>query len=253
MSWTICASSVQGTSHAASGSPCQDSYQYRNVCTRLGGYMVLVASDGCGTARHADIGANIVTLEVAECIDYWLQKSVIFPNLSELLAFSLGHAHQCLVKTANRLSTPVGDLAATCICLVVGPDRLVAAQIGDGTIIGISKNVCGCLFWPDQEYANVTHVLTSKDWRKNMQILEINPCLNIPDGWLLATDGIQAISCDYEKKIPVSGFVSVLIDKLRALSQSSTEGAQSALDSFLKSERVNSAVTDDKTLIAAFR
>jgi hypothetical protein len=213
----------------------------------------LVASDGCGTAKHADIGSDTVVSEVIACISYWIQNSVSIPDLSELIVYAFGHANQCLAKTAGRHSISVNDLAATCMCLVIGPDRYAAAQIGDGVIIGLSQGVCGCLFWPNQEYANVTNALTGKDWRYNTQTVAINSGHNMPDGWFLATDGIQAISCDYQKRVPVSGFISVLIEKFRRVADSDTESIQTALEALLRSERVNSAVSDDKTVILAFR
>ncbi len=253
MSWRICTSSLQGTSHFASGMPCQDSNKYKEVQAKSGNYIILVASDGCGSAKHADTGSDIVVSEVVDCLSYWIQNSVIIPDLSELIVYAFGSANQCLAKAAGKLTIPVNELAATCMCMVIGPDRYAAAQIGDGVIIGVSKGICGCLFWPNQEYANVTNALTGKDWRYNTQTVEIHSGHNMPDGWFLATDGIQAISCDYQKRVPVSGFISVLIEKFRRLSDSNTESMQTALEAFLKSERVNAAVSDDKTVILAFR
>ena len=253
MNWRTCGSSCLGATHGACGLPCQDSNKHRSVHTRFGDYIILVVSDGCGTAKHSDIGSEIITSEVTSCISSCLQRSSVIPNLSDLIVHSLGHANQCLAKAATRLAISVNELAATCICLVVGPDRYAAAQIGDGIIVGLSNNVSGCLFWPSQEYANVTHSLTGRDWRSNTQTLDSSLTCTIPDSWFLATDGIQAIACDYEKKVPVSGFVSVLLDKFKRLSYLSEQDMQLALDTFLQSERVNSAVSDDKTVVLAFR
>lgn len=253
MNWRICSSSLQGTSHVASGLPCQDANRQKTVESRLGNYTILVASDGCGSAKHADIGSDIVASEVVDCIGYWIKKSEVIPDLSELIVFALGHAHQCLARAASRLSVTANELAATCICLVIGPDSYAAAQIGDGVIIAHSNGVCGCLFWPSQEYANVTHALTGADWWQNIQTINISTASNMPDGWFMATDGIQAISCDYEKKVPVSGFASVLINKFRQLADSTPEVMQTALEKLLQSQRVSSAVSDDKTIILAFR
>lgn len=253
MNWRTCGSSFLGVTHVACGLPCQDSNKHKSVHTRFGDYLILVVSDGCGTAKHSDIGSNIVTSEVTNCIGSCLQRSTIIPSLSDLIVHSLGHANQCLAKAAIRLAISANDLAATCICLVVGPDRYAAAQIGDGIIVGLSNSVTGCLFWPSQEYANVTHSLTGRDWRENTQILDSSFTSTIPDSWFLATDGIQAIACDYEKKVPVAGFVSVLLDKFKRLSHLPEQDMQLALDTFLQSERVNSTVSDDKTVLLAFR
>jgi serine/threonine protein phosphatase PrpC len=253
VSWQIYSASFKGTSHIESGLPCQDSNSFNSISTRWGDYSVVVISDGCGTSKHSDIGSAIVTTEVLECLEFWLRKGSILPDLSELIKFAFGHAHQCLNKAAISLSIPVHDLAATCICLVVGPDRFAAAQIGDGVVIGSANGVCGCLFWQNQEYANVTDSLTANNWIKKIQTLCITPTNTVPDSWFLATDGIQAISCDYQCKVPFSGFVPVLMDKFRELSLRPEISMQSALESFLLSDRVASSVNDDTTIVLAFR
>jgi len=253
VTWKICASSLKGTNHDASELPCQDSNKHKRIQGRLGDYIILVASDGCGTAKHSDIGSDIVTAEVTDCLAYWLQNSIVIPDLSELIVYAFGHANQCLHKAAGRLSISADDLAATCICLVIGPDSYAAAQIGDGIIVGLFNGICGCVFWPNQEYANVTHALTGRYWRYNTQTINIISGSTMPDGWFLATDGIQAISCDYEKKVPGSGFVSVLIEKFRRVSDPTGQSLDKALEALLRSERVNSVVSDDKTVILAFR
>lgn len=253
MSWKICTSSLQGTSHAASGLPCQDSNKCKRIQARFGEYIILVASDGCGSAKYAEIGSKIVVSEVTDCLGYWLKSSVVIPDLAELIALAFGHAHKCLIHKADTLLVTPNELAATCMCVVIGPDRFAAAQIGDGVIIVHSNGVCGCLFWPIQEYANVTHTLTGRDWRANTQTINAFSDCNMPDGWFLATDGIQAISCDYEKRVPISGFVSVLIEKFRRISNPTKESMQKVLEALLMSNRVSSAVSDDKTIILAFR
>jgi len=253
VNWHIYASSIEGSSHLGKNLPCQDANQCRRVATRWGEYAIIVVSDGCGTARHADLGAKIVTTETLECLEAWLKCPVLTPDLSDLIEYSLGHAHQCLIRAAKHLSISAEELAATCICLVVGPDRYAAAQIGDGVIVRCSSGICGCLFWQKQEYANVTHSLTAKDWRDNMQTLGQMGRKSLPDSWFIATDGIQAISCDNITKTPSSGFVPVLIDKFRSFSHLPKSRIQESLEAFLRSEKVSSSVSDDKTIAIAFR
>jgi hypothetical protein len=253
VNWHIYASSIEGSSHLSKNLSCQDANQCRRVLTPWGEYAIIVVSDGCGTAKHADLGAKIVTTETLECLEAWLISPILTPDLSDLIEYSLGHAHQCLIRAAEHLSVSAEELAATCICLVIGPDRYAAAQIGDGVIVRCSSGICGCLFWQKQEYANVTHSLTAKDWRDNMQIAGQTGSNLLPDSWFIATDGIQAISCDNKTKTPSSGFVPLLIDKFRSLSHLSEDRIQKSLEAFLRSEKVSSSVSDDKTIAIAFR
>ena len=98
MNWRICGSSYLGATHVACGLPCQDSNKHRSVHTMSGDYTIIVVSDGCGTSKHSDIGSDLITSEVADCISCCLQRSSFIPNLSDLIVHSLGHANQCLAK-----------------------------------------------------------------------------------------------------------------------------------------------------------
>jgi hypothetical protein len=222
-----------------------------DVSTSYGSHLIAVVSDGCGSSRHSQLGSELITHNVSECISYWLRKSSHKPDLLDLISFSLGQAHQALSKASIDLGADINELAATCLCLVVGPDCMAACQIGDGVIAGQLNGVLGCIFWPNQEYANVTSSLTDRRWFNKVQFISVPRRSGNFDGWFLATDGVQAIACDYERRIPHMEFVSLLINRFRDTPIGNESLVKERLHDFLRSDKVNTVVTDDKTIVIA--
>ena len=251
MTWKSVAVSVEGKSHHSAGTSCQDSSICMNILTSHGQYLILIASDGCGSSRHSQLGSQIITKDLLECISFWLRRTPQKPDLIEIINHSLGHAHQVLSKKSIELRLQAHELAATCLCLVVGPSTIAAAQIGDGAIIGERNGIFGCVFWPNQEYANVTKSLTDPQWYKHVQLMDSTRNDGDLEGWLLVTDGVQSIACDYEKKVPHLGFVSGLVSKLRILPPGSERLIKDRLVEFLRSDKINRMVSDDKTIVVA--
>lgn len=253
MSWKLCATSVEGTAHSSRGISCQDSSKAFRISTSKGSYFVLIAADGCGSSLHSDIGSELVSTEVSDCLSYWISRADATPILSELIIFAFGHASQMLSRKADELSISVRDLASTCLCVVIGPSSYAAAQIGDGVIVRRANGVAGCMFWPSQEYANVTHTLSDQNWMYKVQAYDSLLHDDSASGWFLATDGIQNIACDSTRKIPHVGFVSALIDKFASIPVTMEDFLQNALKQFLSSDRVGTAVSDDMTIVLACR
>lgn len=253
MLWRICAKSIEGTSHITKGVPCQDSSKAIRVITSQGLFIILLASDGCGSSKYSDIGSELVIKEVSSCLTYWIRRSEYLPNLADLIVFSFGHANQMLYKKATELSVSIRDLASTCLCTVIGPTSFAVAQIGDGVIVRRMNGVTGCVFWSNQEYTNVTNTLIDKDWIYKTQVINSLSQEGLAGDWFMATDGIQDIACDIKNKIPHPGFVSVLLDKIIRTEEIDEKRIEASLDQFLRSSRVSSVVNDDKTIVLACR
>ncbi len=253
MHWKISARSIEGTSHINSGSPCQDASKALRISTNRGQFIILIAADGCGSSKYSETGSSLIVSEVSSCLQFWIERSSNTLLLGDVLLHAFGHAHQMLQRLAKDRSTPIRDFASTCLCLVIGPSSFAAAQIGDGVIVRRNNGVTGCLFWQQQEYANVTHTLVDNDWNGKTQVFDAVLTPDYGDGWLIATDGIQVIACDSDKMTPHPGFVPVLFDKFCGVDLAAEGIIHDGLSKFLRSDRVNSAVTDDKTIVIACR
>lgn len=249
MSWCLTSASSTGTSHIASGVECQDFSSY-SVMKSIQGEaesLLLVVSDGAGSASQSSRGSELVCRSVVECCEYWASKSVA-TDLSGLLLHSAGHARQVIQKTANAESRSISDFAATCLCLLITDNLIAALQVGDGLII--VENASGSLgpvFWPRRyEYANTTTFLTSENWFKDLQYSQW-ACL--PHSFFLCSDGIQSISAYSSSMSVVPSFIDAFKKVLSGESAGYSVKASRKIMQFLDSDRVNSRTDDDKTVL----
>jgi len=253
MRWCLASASSTGTSHIASGVECQDSSVYSIIGSIHGDAksLLLVVSDGAGSASQSSRGSRLVCTSIVECVEYWASKSVT-PDLSGLLLHSAGHARQVLRKTANAESRSISDFAATCLCLLITEDSLAALQVGDGLIIvENSSGSLGPVFWPRRyEYANSTTFLTSKNWFQDLQYLQWT---GHPKSFFLCSDGIQSISAYSQSMSVVPSFIDAFKTVLAGESPGYSDQASQRIMSFLDSDNVNSRTDDDKTIIVGIK
>ncbi|MCE5360993.1 MAG: protein phosphatase 2C domain-containing protein, partial [Acidithiobacillus sp.] len=163
--WRCTGEAVVGLAHRRKGIPCQDAVYYQKD-PRL----VLVLSDGAGSATVSDLGAAAMTRGVArllttfdDLVSAWLDEPL--PDLeAERLSRSwqeriLRHAQGILDDLAAKERRPVRDLRGTLLLCVVGLYRLFWWKVGDGAIVIRSPAGLRALGNPAQakgEFANQT-------------------------------------------------------------------------------------------------
>jgi hypothetical protein len=132
--------------------------------------LLIVLSDGAGSATHALRGSKLVCSSIVDCAQYWL-RNTLPTDLAGLLLHSAGYARQTLCKVANAEGVSVSEFSATCLCLLITEDSLAALQVGDGLIVVENgSGSIGPIFWPRKhEYANSTTFLTSRNWIQDLQ------------------------------------------------------------------------------------
>jgi hypothetical protein len=254
--WTVAAASVRGRGHEQTGAPCQDSCEV--IVSPNGRWVALAASDGAGTAKRSEIGANFVAREFAKCLirlsdecdrrapGAWVSDRVI----------------QDIVTIRSRLreeagSDDISDFHCTLTAALIGPTGGVTVHLGDGAIFGgAADSRVGDVIDLAQdffvsspqngEYANETVFLTESDWVKH---LRIHPVAAV-DWVMLGTDGGMSLAMVGESR-PKSGFV---VPVIRALIQESDFPSRcGALERILDDRQADRLTNDDKTLIAAIR
>ena len=249
MSWRISSASSTGTSHLSKGVVCQDSSSFSFIKSIHGEekVLLLVLSDGAGSATQASRGSELVCKSIVDCAQYWLCKSLP-SDLSGLLLHSAGHARQVVHRVTNAELSNVSDFSATCLCLLITDDSIAALQVGDGLIVvENASGSIGPVFWPKRyEYANTTSFLTSRNW---LQDLQYSQWLGRPRSFFLCSDGIQSI-CSYTQFMSVvpsfiDAFKKVLSEELPGYSSK----ASRKFLAFLDSEQVCSRTDDDKTVL----
>lgn len=151
-----------------------------------------------------------------------------------------------LGKQAAKEDYYVNDLACTLLVFVATPEWVAAMQIGDGFIVMRSQeSEYKLLFHPDKgEFVNETTFITSTNALKEMQVKVIT---EKQEFICASTDGLEKVAIRLSDWEPFSPFFKPLEEYLHELV--SEEEEDKYLMEFLNSERLNSRIDDDKTLL----
>lgn len=213
--WVPAATRCQGKLHIKTGVPCQDrAVAAANVA---GLAAVAVLSDGAGSAKRSQVGAEAIT-----------NPAFITPLLSAFfdeLAGPVPHNREALAKLLEILRNSISvaaqadckdlqpaslaNYASTFLAVAVKGNRYIAIHIGDG-IIGMQvKGQYGqkllALSTPvNGEYANETVFLTSGSAVENAQVHSglIYAANRQVTGFILMSDGPEAALYDKRSKHP---------------------------------------------------
>ena len=250
--WRVVNASVQGTSHAKTGQPCQD-------CSRVGantpeGMMVVAIADGAGSARYSAEGSRIAACAATKRAANLMRRHVqpFYEGvLNEILRDAVQAARTELKAEAVRQDRSLREYATTLIVAICTEGITGAAQIGDGAVV-VGEGVSGdgyALFSPPQrgEYANTTNFITSDRWQDSLAVTMRYGGVNRV---AMFTDGIQPIALvSADGNAPHAPFFDPLFSWVD--SQGNSVAAGNALKAFLTSPRVTARADDDLTLLLA--
>ena len=249
--WRHIAQSLQGPSHVADGTACQDS----NIVHVLGngstGTLIACVADGAGSAKFSDTGSTIACNSVLEsAAAHFESNGGRFDDLSrEDVLHWCEDARARIQSEASARSCNCRELATTLCVAIAAPDCSVFFQIGDGAIIVGSHGIYGVVFWPQSgEYANSTNFLTADDYQDRLEFLTTTSrCSDIA----VFTDGLERLALRFDSQTPHGPFFVPLFRALR--SANDLDGLNEGLRQFLASDSVQVRSDDDKTLILATR
>ena len=252
--WSYICSSVIGSKHSEVGLPCQDVSDSKLVkLADDSEVLIAVASDGAGSAQHAQAGAA----RACASFIYQIRGSLDDAgNLSFLTADFVKEwiaAFQREIKIiAEQNESSAREYACTFVAAVIGNEHSVFAQIGDGGIVILeteTKDTYQTVFWPQQgQYANQTNFLTDSNAVANLMFNTIN--LNIQEVALF-TDGMQSLVLNEETQTAHSPFFRPIFAALRKAEAGCAVALQNGMGEYLWSPRVTERTDDDKTLIFA--
>lgn len=231
--------SLRGKSHIESNTECQDYH----MCDKLdNGWVVLVVSDGAGSAKFAERGAkancNIALTLIKKLIqqkdwktlptekDWNIEVTSIFLQIREIFSHKVSKLND---------GTKLSDFCATIMLAVITPDGILAAHIGDGRMGFKTKtNEWKSLSTPHKgEEANQT-IFLQNSWNtplvpalsvSGVYVPETVVVNERPKAVVLLSDGCEnsawecsifnPITGHYEdKNIPFTGFMNPLIESL---------------------------------------
>jgi Protein phosphatase 2C len=252
--WRPIAQSLQGPSHRADGSPCQDSNCIKVLGSGEGGAegetLVACVADGAGSAQFSDAGSLIACTTIAESATAYFHEHSSFDDLekAEVVRWCVTARRRIADEAAAR-GCNLRELATTLSGAIVSPTRSAFFQIGDGVIVLGNRGLYGVVFWPQSgEYANSTNFLTSDEFAEQLEFLAIET------RWsdvALLTDGLERLALRFDWQTPHPPFFDPLF---RALRTTNDIGRLSEdLRRFLDTDSIQLRSDDDKTIIIASR
>lgn len=242
--WRWAAASRRGSSHQRTCTPKQDAY----FCFTSGETLVLIASDGAGSASFGGEGANSLCRSIAASA-----RNEIRPNrlpTDEQVWDWIDRARDQLGDLARRAKAERKEFSATLVSLISSGAETLVAHVGDGAAVVRSQGgVWRSASWPEQgEYASTTYFVTD-DPAPRLRITRIDEAITAA---AIFTDGIERLALDFARKEPHQPFFEGMIGPV---SSSNIEGRNrrlsAALSKFLDSDRVLDRTDDDKTLVLA--
>ena len=254
--WRVIRASVQGTSHAKTGQPCQDSSSVgENVPA---GMLVAAVADGAGSAALSADGSRIAACAATQTAVRLIRLHVhpLYEGvLEEILREAVHFARKALEAEARRRGKELRDFATTLIVAICAPEITGAAQVGDGAMITAGAVISAddssgyTLFSSPQrgEYANATNFITSDNWQDS---LDIRTRYGGVSRLAMFTDGIQSLALNAASdNAPHAPFFDPLFSW--AEKQEDADAAGNSLAAFLSSPRVTARADDDLTLLLA--
>ncbi len=248
--------SAVGTSHLASGLPCQDSHYHLASIDALGRPVtILVASDGAGSASEAAVGSTLACQTFAKLVADYISAGGLVDNISRDLAsrWLAGVVYRLSLKAWDE-GKDVRDYACTLLAVICGEPATVFLQIGDGAIV-ISDGWTTAwryIFWPQHgEFANTTNFITSED---ALEMLEFQKTGEPVAELALFTDGLENLVLHKANRTVHAPFFDTMFPAIRG-SHATGEDAElsRALAQYLSTSKINERTNDDKTLILATR
>ena len=244
--WALAACSVAGSSHEAAGRPCQDAYALACPASRRPGWLILVCSDGAGSASRAEEGSREACTAFCRNVSDHLGRSETLTSKDLEDVFVATRAH--LEALADDTGSPLEELACTLVAAIVGPNSALFVQVGDGAVVIESENGGHeAAIWPQiGQYANVTNFVTSEN---ALEVVQYRSLEFAPTAVGLFTDGIQHLVLDLVGRSVPTQFFAPIWQAMR--SGIEPRRFSSELRTFLSSDRFNERTDDDRTLVIA--
>ena len=254
--WSYICSSVIGSKHSEVGLPCQDVSDSKLVkLADDSEVLIAVASDGAGSAQHAQVGAATACTSFISHLRASLDEA---GNLSFLTADYVKEwiaDFQSKIKfSAEQNESSAREYACTFVAAIIGNEQSIFAQIGDGGIVILeaeTNDTYQTVFWPQQgEFAGQTNFLTDSKATANLMFKTINQ--NTQEVAVF-TDGMQSLVLNEENQTAHSPFFRPIFAALRKTEAGCAVALQNGMSEYLWSPRVTERTDDDKTLIFATR
>lgn len=250
--WRVVAASSIGTSHIKFGTDCQDAFEQEFFPEH--GTVLLVASDGAGSASQSETGAKLATAEIRDCVRNHFEDGHGVEEITRdvVLNWLAGVAARIAHRAAAH-ELDVREYACTLVAAIVSPTHTCFFQVGDGAIVIRPRgDDWTYVFWPQHgEYINTTVFVTDPVAALNA---EFSSSAGAVDEVAVFTDGIEALVLHQATQSVHSPFFDKIFAPVRALTDAGySEELSAKLGAYLSSPVICERTDDDKTLLLASR
>lgn len=253
--WRLAAACAVGTSHEATGLPCQDSLAHAVIEATEETVLVAVVSDGAGSAAHSDVGSWLATKTFIECVEVYFADGGELSALDRSIACSwIAEVRSALEATAKGSGHSARDYACTLLAVLAGVASTVFVQVGDGAIVVSHGEEDGWsyVFWPQHgEYANTTNFVIAPNVE---EILDFELAPRRIDEFAVFSDGIEKLVLHDATRTVHDSFFRKMFPPVRKLEAAGLDADLSeGLKRYLSSALICERTDDDKTLVLASR
>lgn len=249
--WTWAAASCRGVSHRRGDTRLQDALKC-TVGRGPSGPIIVVVSDGAGSASHGGQGASLVCRSMAASATRHFDASNDLPGRDILESWVDVTRDRISAAAARRQLSP-RDFAATLILVISDGMDSIILHVGDGCAVLKDADSGSWIAptWPDHgEYASTTSFVTDDPAAKIRIALHSGSI----SGIAAFSDGLERLVLDLQAKQPHAQFFERMIAPVASSDARGRDSQLSAkLRAYLDSEPVNNRTDDDKTLVLAVR
>ena len=254
--WRFVNASVTGSSHIRLGIPCQDAMACQLLQDADGEDVLLaVVADGAGSASMAKEGATLACSLLIDEVTSLLAQGASVDGVTESFVQTWLERFQDVVEQrAEENHVRSRDFACTFLSAIVGVEKAVFAQVGDGAIVVSPRSdpdEYSWVFWPQKgEYENQTTFATDQAAFVDLAYAFANHAI---DEVALFSDGLQRLVLDFQAQTAYQRFFLPMFKATRDIQSGSCASATSSLATYLESSQINERTDDDRTLILATR
>ncbi len=249
MSWHSYGISVRGSSHKFFNEPCQDAFIAEEINFYERSFFIGIASDGAGSAVLGKVGAEIACQSGFNILKQTILDTNYLESIDHNKISSIVREIRDYISIAALYEGySLRDFACTFVGVVIGDDKAVFFQIGDGGIVIKEGNDYRVIFWPFEGiYVNMTNFITDENFQ---DFLKISIFDNFFEGVTLFTDGLQRQILDLKKREAYPRFFNYMFELF------AKHNDKSIINEFhliLDGTDINKRTDDDRTFIIATR
>jgi hypothetical protein len=252
--WRIALASEIGTSHVSAGSPCQDSVGHAVVETSHGEVLIVVVSDGAGSAARSHIGSSIAVAAFISDVEVFIAGGAEVSSIDARQACQwIRRAAEAASETAEANAHDAREYSCTLLAAIIGAEHAAFIQVGDGAIVVSHGDDDGWsyVFWPQHgEFVNTTNFIQTVESESvafDLAPRRINELA-------IFSDGIENLVLHKGSRSVHQSFFQIMIQPVRnSKALGLNEELSQALREYLASPTICERTDDDKTLVLASR